>query len=65
MPSALFHLKDLELNHTLKRKLRAWTRQGKSTRDIAALLSQSGAKVQRTAVREWQKQLGIGGKRAK
>lgn len=53
----LFLLKDAECGGTLKRRLRRWTRQGKSTHTIAELLSEFGTPVGRTVVREWQKDL--------
>lgn len=63
LKGTLFQLKDAECGGTLKRRLRTWTRQGKSVRDIAKLLSEFGRPVNRSAVNDWQREMGINGKR--
>jgi len=55
----LFLLKDAECGGTLKRRLRSWSKQGKSARDIAHLLSEFGTPVGKSLVYDWQKDMGV------
>jgi DNA-directed RNA polymerase specialized sigma54-like protein len=59
MNSYLFHIKDTECSGQLETRLRRWRKEGRSTRDIAALLSASGVEVRRSTVANWFHELGI------
>ena len=59
MNSNLFTLKNIELHGTLKRKLKAYRKSGKSFREIAKLLSIEGTPVTHETIRGWAISLGI------